>query len=115
MSHIIHVQLDDFVDGFFVIQPAYNAEEFAKIIDGRLPRDFANAYAEVYRDFIQSKSGTIVCDGKSPWVIVVIGSAPQLIRRRALQEIVQLAKAVTRTEEMRYRFIDRAYAAVRIP
>jgi hypothetical protein len=68
----------------------------------------------VYRKFYRN-SNTIFCDGSGPWVIVVISSSPWLIRRRALQEIVQLSKAVTQNEEMRYRFIDQVYAAVRIP
>lgn len=115
MSHIKHVQLEGFVSGFLVIQPSFNAEEFAKLIDGRLPRDFANAYAEVYRDFSGHRSGTIVCDDKSPWLIAVFSSEPKLIRRRTLHEIVHLAKEVTVTDDRRFVFIERAYTAMRFP
>jgi hypothetical protein len=114
MSHIKSVELSGFTGGFLVIQPSFNAEEFAKLIEPKLPRDFANAYVEVYRDFRASRSGTIVCDAY-PWVIVVFGTDPKLIRRRTLHEIVPLAKALYPDIGMRARFIERVYTETKIP
>ena len=66
----------------------------AELIEGALPRECREPYLKVYRQFRHKESGTIVCDNKGPWVIVVFGSDPKLIRRRTLSEIVPLAKAL---------------------
>lgn len=105
MPHKMKVQLEEgFTDGLFIIQPSYSEEEFGLLMQDKLPPAFQNAHAEVYRDFAECKSGTIVCDDKSPWVIVVFDSDPVLIRRRSLHDIAHLAKAIRCSEELRYRF-----------
>lgn len=115
MSHIMQVKLESFVNGLFVIQPAYSEEEFGQLIQRALPPPFVEPYMGVYRDFSGSKSGSIFCDDKSPWVIVVFGSDPKLIRRRTLHEIVHLAKEIMHTAETRTRFIERVYTATKLP
>jgi hypothetical protein len=115
MSHIKQVQLDGFVGGFFVIQPAYSEKEFEGLINNRLPAEFIVPYAKVYRDLKDSRSGSLFCNGKSPWVIVVFGSDPRLLRRLALHEIVHLSKEIMPLDGRQFMFIERAYAAVKIP
>jgi hypothetical protein len=115
MSHILQVCLEGFVSGFFVIQPAFNVAEFAKLIERKLPEDFVTPYVEVYRDLKESRSGSLFCDAKSPWVIVVFGSSPKLLRRYALHEIVHLAREIMPPDGRQFIFIERAYTAIKIP
>src|SRR4051812_26371802 len=104
MSQVMHVRLESFVGGLFVIQPAYNAVEFEQLIERELPKDFITPYVEVYRDFSKCKSGTIVCDDQ--WIIVVFCSHPVLIRRHALREIVSLGRELMDNEDRRTLFIS---------
>jgi hypothetical protein len=115
MSHILQVKLEGFADGLFVIQPAYSEEEFAQLVKARLPAEFIVPYSKVYRDLKDSRSGSLYCNGKSPWVIVVFGSSPRLIRRYALHEIVHLAEHIMPMDGRQFMFIEQAYMAVKIP
>jgi hypothetical protein len=111
----MQVKLAGFADGLFVIQPAYSETEFGELIKNRLPADFIIPYEKVYRDLKDSRSGSLYCDGKSPWVIVVFGSSPRLLRRLALHEIVRLSKEIMPLDGRQFMFIERAYTAVKIP
>jgi hypothetical protein len=111
----MQVQLQELVGGFFVIQPAYSETEFGQLIKSRLPAEFIIPYEKVYRDLKESKSGSIYCDGKNPWVIVVFGSSPKLLRRYALHEIVHLAKEIMPLDGRQFMFIERVYTAIKIP
>lgn len=115
MSYIMQVQLQELVGGFFVIQPAYSETEFGLLIKSRLPAEFIIPYEKVYRDLKESKSGSLFCNAKSPWVIVVFGSSPKLLRRYALHEIVHLAREIMPPDGRQFMFIERAYTAIRIP
>lgn len=115
MSIIREVELEEFANGYYSVQPFYCDKGFAELIEGALPRECHEPYLKVYRQFRHKESGTIVCDSRGPWVIVVFGSDPKLIRRRTLAEIVPLSKALYPSIEMRTRFIDRVYAATKIP
>lgn len=114
MSKLFEVDLEEFPSGFLCIQPYYSDREFAFLIEKALPVPLHAPYLAIYREFREQKSGTIVCDAH-PWVIVVFGSDPLLIRRRTLAEIVPLAKALFPDIGMRARFIDRVYARTKIP
>jgi hypothetical protein len=115
MSHISQVKLAGFADGLFVIQPAYSEEEFSQLVKNRLPAEFIVPYEKVYRDLKDSKSGSLFCNGQSPWVIVVFGDDERLLRRLALHEIVHLAKEIMPLDGRQYMFIEQAYTAVKIP
>jgi hypothetical protein len=114
MSKLFEVELKEFPSGFFCIQPYYGEREFAFLIKDALPVPLHAPYLAIYREFREQKSGTIVCDAH-PWVIVVFGSDPLLIRRRTLHEIVPLAKALYTDTGMRARFIERVYTETKIP
>lgn len=115
MSIIREIELEEFANGYYAVQPFYCDIGFAELIGGALPPECHEPYLKVYRQFRHKESGTIVCENSGPWVIVVFGSDPKMIRRRTLGEIVPLAKALYPSIEMRARFIERAYTAVKIP
>ena len=115
MSHKIELRLDTFVCGLFIIQPQHNEGEFEKLLGEFLAPSIKRKFVEEYRDLELSKGGCFCRDDQTPWVIVVFGSDPDKIRRTTLYEVVHLSEKLTCTREMRARFVEHVYFALKLP
>jgi hypothetical protein len=115
MSHKIELRLETFVCGLFIIQPQYDEADFEKLIGDFLAPSVKRQFTQAYRDLELSKGGCICRDDQTPWVIVAFGSDPDTIRRTTLHEVVHLAEKLTCTREMRARFVEHVYFALRLP
>jgi hypothetical protein len=115
MSHKIELRLETFVCGLFIIQPQYDEADFENLIGDFLAPSIKRQFADAYRDLENSHGGCFCRDDQTPWVIVVFGSDSERIRRTTLHEVVHLAEKLTCTREMRARFVEHVYFALRLP